>query len=115
MVVGAAGASAFALLGLPLPFLLGPIFAVTLAALAGFAGHVPAGLRNVVIGVLGVFVGAGFSTERLAGLVHWLPSAVGLLLCVPAAAAHICGCGGWWGFAAVTPSSRPCRAASPRW
>lgn len=87
LAVGALGALAFALAGLPLPFLLGPIFAVTLAGLAGFAGHVPPGLRSVVIGVLGVFVGAGFSAERLAGLVHWLPSALGLALYVPAAAA----------------------------
>lgn len=86
LAIGLLGAEVFRLLGLPLPFLLGAIFAVTAAGFAGFAGHVPPALRSLVIGVLGVFIGGGFSAERLAGLVHWLPSTLGLALYVPAAA-----------------------------
>lgn len=63
--VAAVGAAAFHALGMPLPFLLGPMFACLIAALAGAhlqgLGALSVGMRTI----LGVAVGASITPELL--------------------------------------------------
>ncbi len=79
LALGFAGATSFTLLGLPLPFLLGPLFACLLAALV----RVPlAGTGKVGVAfrtVLGVAVGASITPD----LVHRLPEMAYSVALVP--------------------------------
>jgi membrane AbrB-like protein len=72
-------------LGAPLPWLLGALFVATAGAVAGLPVFVPAGLRNMLLAVLGVVVGSGYSPERLGGAVAWLPTLAGVALYVAVA------------------------------
>ena len=83
LVAGLAGGALFAWAGLPLAWLLGAMFATTLASLSGFALEVPPFVRLPVMVVLGVLIGASFTPDRLAGILLWIPSAALLLLYVP--------------------------------
>ena len=82
LVIAALGAALFALLGLPLPWLIGALVATTLASFAGVPQAVPGGLRQVMIAVLGVMLGTAFTPERLEGALAWLPSLATLPLYV---------------------------------
>lgn len=78
-LIAAAGSLGFYLLGLPLPFLLGPMFACLIAALAG-APLKGAGAFGIFMRTfLGVAVGASITPELLAHL----PDIAGSLLFVP--------------------------------
>ncbi len=83
LVAGLAGGALFAWAGLPLAWLLGAMFATTLASLSGLSLEVPPLVRLPVMVVLGVLIGASFTPDRLAGILLWIPSAALLLLCVP--------------------------------
>ena len=62
------GVALFLLLGLPLPWLLGPMFACLAAALAGAPLPAPPGASPVMRTVLGVAVGAAMTPELLGRL-----------------------------------------------
>jgi len=72
--ISAGGATVFWLLGLPLPFLFGPMFASLIAALAGAqlrgAGQISAGARTI----LGVAVGASITPAVLGQIPSMLAS-----------------------------------------
>lgn len=70
------------MLGAPLPWLLGALFVATAASLAGLPVSVPSGLRNLMLAVLGVVVGSGYSPDRLGGAMGWLPTLAGVALYV---------------------------------
>jgi membrane AbrB-like protein len=57
--------------GLPLPWMLGPMLVCAVAALGGAPLAGPQTLRPVVIPVLGVMLGSGFSPEILGQLGAW--------------------------------------------
>ncbi|MEO0821054.1 MAG: AbrB family transcriptional regulator [Pseudomonadota bacterium] len=63
--IAGAGAALFAALALPLPFLLGPMFACLAAALAGFAPTAPKQLSMAMRTILGVAVGASVTPELI--------------------------------------------------
>lgn len=65
------GGAAAAGVGLPLPWMLGPMGICAAAALAGLPVAGPAVARPVVIPVLGVMLGAGFSPEIPGQLADW--------------------------------------------
>ncbi|OHC48386.1 MAG: aminopeptidase [Rhodobacteraceae bacterium GWF1_65_7] len=79
LALALAGAGGFWLMGLPLPFLFGPMAACLLAALAGAplkgAGEVSTAARTI----LGVAVGASITPE----VVHRLPQMAGSVALVP--------------------------------
>ncbi len=79
------GAGLFALLALPLPWLLGPMAATALAALLGGAPTVPAPLRAGALGLLGILLGARFTPELVARSWAWAASLAALALYVPLA------------------------------
>lgn len=66
--VAALGAAGFSALGLPLPFLLGPMFACLVAALCGASMCASNFVTSSVRTVLGVAVGASITPELLARL-----------------------------------------------
>ncbi len=59
---------------LPLPWMMGSMVATTIAALAGLRLAMPRQLRNVMVAVLGVMLGSGFTPEILARFGEWLTS-----------------------------------------
>ena len=72
--------------GLPLPWMLGPMIGCTLAALAGMPLVAPGGLRQFVIPVIGVFLGASFHGDMLEQAASWgITAALLPLFCIAAA------------------------------
>lgn len=67
-------------IGMPLPWMLGPMLGCGIASLAGAPLHGPAGLRAVVIPVIGVMLGSGFHPGILDHMGAWS----GTLLLLPA-------------------------------
>lgn len=78
--LGAAGGGLFAVLGLPLPWMLGALTAVTLASLSGVRPEIPPQLRGGMIAVLGLMLGSAFSPELLGRLGGWSDSLLVLML-----------------------------------
>ena len=77
--IGLAGVAAFYAVNLPLPWLLGPLFACLAAALLGapLKGIKP--LIDAMRGILGVAVGATFTTTLLVSMAGMWPT----LLLIP--------------------------------
>lgn len=80
-----AGVAAFIALDLPLPWLLGPILACLVAALLGAKLQTISTLTTAMRGILGVAVGATFTTALLASMVGIWPT----LLLIPVMTALI--------------------------
>ncbi|MCT4558947.1 MAG: AbrB family transcriptional regulator [Pelagimonas sp.] len=78
-VIAVAGSLGFALLGLPLPFLLGPMFACLLAAVAGVSLQGAGQFGMFMRTFLGVAVGASITPELLGRM----PEIAGSLAFVP--------------------------------
>lgn len=70
MIAGSGAALAF-LIGLPIPFLLGSMCAVTIASLSGVRIYLPSWLRNTVFIMLGVQAGSGVRPETLSQISEW--------------------------------------------
>ncbi len=66
-------------IGMPLPWMLGPMLGCGLAALAGAPVQGPVGLRSVVIPIIGVMLGAGFHPGLFDHVATW----TGTLLLLP--------------------------------
>ncbi len=86
LVAAGAGGLLFSGIGVPLGWLLGAMFATTLASLRGLPVAMPRVVRTPVLTVLGVLIGAAFSPERISQIPHWLGSVALLGLYVPATA-----------------------------
>ncbi len=71
LALGGVGGTLAALVGLPLPWMLGPMLVCAAAALSGLPVAGPVAVRPVVIPVIGVMLGAGFSPEILDQLGAW--------------------------------------------
>ena len=67
-------------LGVPLPWMLGPMIGNTLAAIARAPVSAPMRLRPIVIPIIGVMLGSALNHEVLMQAVHWWPS---MLLLAP--------------------------------
>ena len=68
------GGAVFAWLRLPLPWMLGAMTASTAATFAGLRFEMPHALRVPMLGVLGVLLGSGFTTDVAAGMLRWAGS-----------------------------------------
>lgn len=66
--IGAVGAST---LGIPLPWMLGPIIIVTLAAVVGVPMTAPAAMRKVLMPIIGVMLGSGFYPSLVSQAANW--------------------------------------------
>jgi membrane AbrB-like protein len=69
--IATAGGAAARWLGLPLPWMIGAMAATTAAAMAGAPIALPQGLRSVMVALLGVMLGSGFSPAILEHLCDW--------------------------------------------
>lgn len=69
------GLAAFAI-GLPLPWMLGPMIGNTIAAMARVPVRGPDRLRPLVIPIIGVMLGSGVTAETLRQLGAWVPTLV---------------------------------------
>jgi len=71
LVFGAIGAAAAWALGVPAAFLVGPALAVTLASVVGVRMEIANWLRDICLATLGLGIGAGFTAEASAAILHW--------------------------------------------
>ena len=78
--LGAGGGWVFWSLTLPLPWMLGALFATMVAAVAGLPVRGPTRIRGAVVAVIGVLLGAGFTPALLAQAGAWGVSLLGLAL-----------------------------------
>jgi membrane AbrB-like protein len=76
--IGIIGGIVFWWLNWPLAWLLGPMLATTLAAMAGLQIAVPNTLRTPMLALLGVLLGSGFSADLVGELQGWLPTLLSL-------------------------------------
>jgi membrane AbrB-like protein len=86
--LGGFGAGVAWLIGLPLPFLLGSVLAVAVAALSDFrpfgvAPKIPEKIRLFFIPVIGVSIGSAFTPDVLDEIPRWWPSFLALLVYIP--------------------------------
>ena len=71
LLIGAAGALAGWAVALPIYLLLGPAIAVSLSGLAGLRTAVAPRLRDACFVLVGLAVGAGFTSDALGAMVRW--------------------------------------------
>ncbi|SNS44070.1 AbrB family transcriptional regulator [Tropicimonas sediminicola] len=79
-IIGILSGGLAARVGLPLPWMLGPMLGCGLAALAGAPLHGPVPARGVVVPIIGVMLGSGFHPEMLGHMANW----TGTLILLPA-------------------------------
>jgi uncharacterized protein len=71
LVLGALSGAAAHAIGVPLPWMLGPMIGLTIAAMAGAPVRGPDRLRPLVIPVIGVMLGSAITVEVFAALGKW--------------------------------------------
>ena len=86
LAVGTAGGALFAWLNLPLAWMIGAMVATTAASLGGTRLYVPGPMRSIMIAIIGVLLGAGFTPDILDKAREWpltiacLPLYLGFLI-----------------------------------
>ncbi|MBL8835052.1 MAG: AbrB family transcriptional regulator [Alphaproteobacteria bacterium] len=71
VALGTAGGALFQLLQLPLPWMLGSLTVVTLAAMLGMRMHLPSVVRDGAVPIIGLMLGAAFTPEVIARMAEW--------------------------------------------
>ncbi len=71
LLIGLVAGYSFYNLGLPLPWMLGPLILNTIAALTGAPVSAPKRFRPIVIPIIGVMLGASVTAEVLSQLFEW--------------------------------------------
>ncbi|MGM0584298.1 MAG: AbrB family transcriptional regulator [Pseudomonadota bacterium] len=85
LAVGATGGFLADLAGVPLAWMLGPIFLCMAASLAGAPVDVPVWLRMAFMSVIGLFLGESFSHASAEDLARWPVTLLAAVLYVPVA------------------------------
>jgi len=91
LALGAAGGFAFALLKMPLAWMIGAMVVTTVAALAGAPIRIPTPWRAVMIAVLGTMLGSAFKPDVLDHVARWgwsLITLVGFVVAITATVAY---------------------------
>lgn len=86
LIIGAAGGFGFYLLGLPLPWMLGALFATMTASVANAPVIAPARIRPAVVAVIGVLLGSRFTPDVLQQASAWGATVAILMVYVVAVA-----------------------------
>ncbi|NJM82175.1 MAG: AbrB family transcriptional regulator [Tabrizicola sp.] len=86
LAIGTAGGAVFFLLSLPLPWMLGALFATMCASIANAPLLAPARARPVVVAVIGVLLGSRFMPEVLEQAGAWIGTVAILMVYVVAVA-----------------------------
>ncbi|MHC8288052.1 AbrB family transcriptional regulator [Pseudomonas sp. XS1P51] len=92
LAIGALGGALFGALSMPLAWMLGPLIANLIAAVAGVRVAVPNRLREYFLGVLGLLLGGQVTAELAARALEW-PLSAALLLAGIAGSTAV---GAWW-------------------
>ena len=87
VTIGIAGGGAASLIGTPLPWMLGPMVATAIFAIAGAPVVGPVRLRPYLIPILGVLLGSGVTPETVGLLGRWAATLIVLPLFLAVAAA----------------------------
>ena len=80
LMLGTVGGALFSWLKLPLPWMLGAMTAVTIAAISGVRVALPSWLRAGFITILGVMLGASFTPSVIARMGQWSVTLIALIL-----------------------------------
>src|SRR5689334_2189590 len=80
LAIGGAGGALFRLLGLPLPWTLGSLFAAAIVAIAGGPWLVPGPVRDLARPVVGLLAGSAFTPAIVASIGAWWGVVVFVLL-----------------------------------
>jgi membrane AbrB-like protein len=80
LMIGTIGGAAFFFIGMPLPWMMGAAVLCTIAALSGVRIGVWPLLRQIMLVVLGVMLGSGFSPSLIDSLPQWVGSIASLML-----------------------------------
>jgi membrane AbrB-like protein len=80
LTIGTAGGASFYMLGMPLPWMLGALFATMAASVANAPVKPPSRARPVVVAVIGVLLGSHFTPDVLGQAVAWGGSVAILLV-----------------------------------
>ncbi len=89
LALGGLGGWLASLASLPLAWMIGAMLATTVASLSGAPIAMAAPLRTVMVAVLGVMLGSGFTPEILAAAGAWTPSLLAIALYIA-----VCGLAG---------------------
>lgn len=71
IIIGTAGGAIFSYFNLPLPWMMGPMFAAGMVTLGGIELKMDSRLRTLMILVLGVLLGGAFSPEIIERIPRW--------------------------------------------
>lgn len=82
LAIGLAGGTAFFMLTLPLPWMLGALFATMFAAIAKAPVLAPARIRPAVVAVIGVLLGSRFTPDVLEQAGAWIGTVAILMIYV---------------------------------
>jgi uncharacterized protein len=82
LAIGTAGGFVFYKLGLPLPWMLGALFATMVASVAGAPVLGPARIRPAVVAVIGVLLGSRFMPELIDQASAWIGTVAILMVYV---------------------------------
>lgn len=85
LLLGAAGGFLFSGVGLPLPWLTGPIVVTAVQAIAGVRVDIPSWFRPVIFVMLGITIGARINQQMVDELARWPASLAILCVYVPVA------------------------------
>jgi len=85
LAIGTTGGWLATLAGLPLAWMIGAMSATTAAAALGAPIVMPIGFRQLMVTVLGIMLGSGFSPEMLERVAEWALSLAALALYAAAA------------------------------
>ncbi|MGI9390382.1 MAG: AbrB family transcriptional regulator [Boseongicola sp.] len=83
--IGAVGAVIAVQVGIPLPWMLGPMIAVTAAAVLSVPIAAPMTLRKILLPILGVMLGAGFHPGIFGQISNWTITVAALPVYIAAA------------------------------
>lgn len=106
--IGLVGGGLASWAGIPLAWMLGPLFASMLISLAGISLSMPSHLRTGCRGIVGMLLGSGVTTETLARVSQWpfslMLMVLGLLLMCVLTASYYRFVGGFDKLSAVSAS-----------
>ncbi|MBA2777755.1 AbrB family transcriptional regulator [Billgrantia kenyensis] len=80
LLIGTVGGAVATLVSLPLAWMLGPLFAVLIASLAGMRAGIDKRLHRSSIAMLGLFIGNRIELGELTQLLEWYPSVLAMLV-----------------------------------
>ena len=80
VLIGLVGGGVFTLMKMPLGWMTGSMVFTTIAALMGMRVAFPSALRNGMVVILGLMIGATFTPETLEHAANWAPTLLAVIV-----------------------------------